>query len=117
MRGLFAGPGAEPRRDQDPEPPEPEGDPEPSPRKQPQADPTPAKSDLPPPFSPAAHHAQSLTAAYAAARRGEAEGAMVRRTPPYAEAENDTEIAKVQEDLRALRTRVEHYSLQKLARG
>lgn len=117
MRGLFAGPGAEPRRDQDPEPPEPEGDPEPSPRKQPQADPTPAKSDLPPPFSPAAHHAQSLTAAYAAARRGEAEGATVRRTPPYAEAENDTEIAKVQEDLRALRTRVEHYSLQKLARG
>ncbi|NRQ13657.1 GumC family protein [Ensifer sesbaniae] len=114
MRGLFAGPGAGPQRDQDPEPPEPEGDPEPSQRTQPLSEPASAKSDLPPQFSPAAHHAQSLTAAYAAARRGEAGGSTLRSLP-YAEAESD--IAKVQEDLRALRSRVEHYSRQKLARG
>ncbi|WVT73832.1 GumC family protein [Sinorhizobium chiapasense] len=114
MRGLFAATGARQQRDQDPEPPEPEGDPEPSPRTQPRSEPASAKSDLPPPFSPAAHHAQSLTAAYVAARRGEA-GSSTLRPLSYAEAESD--IAKVQEDLRALRSRVEHYSRQKLARG
>ncbi|WP_291154357.1 GumC family protein [Ensifer sp. SSB1] len=117
MRGLFAGPGAGPQRDQDPEPPQPEGDPKPPLRKQPPADSAPAKADLPPPFSPAAHHAQSLTAAYAAARRGELAGSSLRHPLPRAEPENDSDIAKVQEDLRALRSRVEHYSRQKLAHG
>ncbi len=117
MRGLFAGPGARPQRDQDPEPPQPEGDPKPPLRKQPPADSAPAKADLPPPFSPAAHHAQSLTAAYAAARRGELAGSSLRHPLPRAEPENDSDIAKVQEDLRALRSRVEHYSRQKLAHG
>ncbi len=114
MRGLFAHPGAGPQRDQDPEPPEPEDDPKPSQRAQPRSEPAPAKSDLPPQFNPAAHHAQSLTAAYAAVRRGET-GSSTLRSLSYAEAESD--IAKVQEDLRALRSRVEHYSRQKQARG
>ncbi|OCP04910.1 MULTISPECIES: GumC family protein [unclassified Ensifer] len=103
--------------DQDPGPPEPNGDPEPAQRRQPQPAPDPARSELPPQFSPAAHHDQSLTAAYAATRRRELADRSPRQPATPVEAEGDTGIAKVQEDLRALRFRVEDYSRHKLARG
>ncbi|HEV7318610.1 MAG TPA: GumC family protein [Ensifer sp.] len=115
LNGLFAA-GKKAERDQDPEPPEPDGDPEPTQEKSPQTETIVGKSDLPPPFSPAAHHAQSLTAAYAAARRRELADPSFRLPETLGEAGNDTGIAKVQEDLRLLRSRVEDYSRQKLAR-
>lgn len=117
LQGLFSSSGAKVEV-RDPEPPEPDGDPEPLPRARTQPDPVPAKSDLPPQFSPAVHHAQSLTAAYAAARRGEAAEVfdLPAREPSHPiEADGDDGVAKVQEDLRALRSRVEDYSRRKLA--
>ncbi len=102
--------------DEAPEPPEPDGGPEPTRRQQPQPDPASAKLELPPQFSPAAHHAQSLNAAYAVARRSATAGPVTAQPVPQTVDEDDADIAKVQEGLRALRSRVEHYSRQKLAR-
>lgn len=115
LNGLFSI-GRRVEDGQDPEPPGPDDDPEPLQKVRPQPDPVPAKPELPPQFNPAAHHAQSLTAAYAAARRG-GKPALSPRHPEPRAAEGDTGIAKVQEDLRTLRSRVEHYSRQKSARG
>jgi hypothetical protein len=115
LRGLFSTAGSKIEDNRDPEPPEPDGDPEPLPRARQQAETRPGMSDLPPQFSPAAHHAQSLTAAYAAARRGETAGPSAHQPSLSLVEVDDAGVAKVQEDLRALRSRVEHYSRQRLA--
>ncbi|MGF6253660.1 GumC family protein [Ensifer sp. LBL] len=115
LNGLF--PAARKVEDDPaPEPPEPDGGPEPTRRSQPQPDPASAKLELPPQFSPAAHHAQSLNAAYAVARRSATAGPAAAEPVSQTVDEDDADIAKVQEGLRALRSRVEHYSRQKLAR-
>ncbi|WP_104664976.1 GumC family protein [Ensifer adhaerens] len=115
LNGLFPAAGKA-EDDRAPEPPEPDGGPEPARRQPPQTDPASVKLELPPQFSPAAHHAQSLSAAYAVARRSVAPEPHAARPVSQDADEDDADIAKVQEGLRALRSRVEHYSRQKLAR-
>ena len=115
LNGLFPAAGKA-EDDKAPEPPEPDGGPEPTRRQPPQTDPASVKLELPPQFSPAAHHAQSLNAAYAVARRSVVTEPPAARPVSQDADEDDADIAKVQEGLRALRSRVEHYSRQKLAR-
>ncbi|HEV7307471.1 GumC family protein [Ensifer sp.] len=115
LNGLFTTSGNPHEDGRDPDPTGPKGDPEPLEKKKPESDAVSARSDLPAPFSPAAHHAQSLTAAYAAARHREPP-VVVRQADQHILAEDGADIAKVQDELRALRFRVEDYSRQKLAR-
>jgi|GEM_PF-1665417 len=119
LNGLFAAPRGVPPETVDPDPPAPGTDPDPGPlaRTRNEQDQPIREADLPPPFSPAAHHAQSLTAAYLASRALVTPAAPPMRPSRDVEPEDDAGVAKVQGDLRALRSRVESYSRQKVARG
>ncbi|MGF6172719.1 GumC family protein [Ensifer sp. 4252] len=116
LNGLFVGPRGAPPETVDPDPPEPGTDPDPMPSTRNEQEQRGREADLPPPFSPAAHHAQSLTAAYLASRELARQASSTRLSPLAIEPEDDLGIAKVQDDLRALRSRVESYSRQKVAR-
>ncbi|MBP1870807.1 uncharacterized protein involved in exopolysaccharide biosynthesis [Ensifer adhaerens] len=116
LNGLFVRPKGGPTETVDPEPPEPGTDPDPLPGTHSQREEQLREMDLPPPFSPAAHHAQSLTAAYLASRELVKQEPSGKRSPRGFEPDEDVGIAQVQDDLRALRSRVESYSRQKVAR-
>lgn len=118
LNGLFAGPRGVPPETVDPDPPEPGTDPDPGPlpRARNEQDQPIRERDLPPPFSPAAHHAQSLTAAYLASRELAGHASPDKRSSRDVDVGEGHGIAKVQGDLRALRSRVESYTRQKVAR-
>ncbi len=117
LNGLFVSPKGAPPVTVDPDPPEPGTDPDPRPgTARNEQDMKAREMDLPPPFSPAAHHAQSLAAAYLASRELAQQASPARPSFRTIEPEGDLGVAKVQDDLRALRSRVESYSRQKVAR-
>ncbi|OOG66632.1 hypothetical protein B0E45_25645 [Sinorhizobium sp. A49] len=116
LNGLFVAPRGVPPDTVDPDPPEPGTDPDPLPGTRSQQEEQVREMDLPPPFSPAAHHAQSLTAAYLASRGLVKQDSPAKHSPRGFEPDEDVGIAQVQDDLRALRSRVESYSRQKVAR-
>lgn len=116
LNGLFVSPRGVPPETVDPDPPEPGTDPDPMPGTRSEQEQKVREADLPPPFSPAAHHAQSLAAAYLASRELAKQAPPAKLSSRSIEPEDDLGIARVQDDLRALRSRVESYSRQKVAR-